>query len=119
MKKIIIVVALLLTLLSCKDVFKGNNTGSFSLTNYSNKVIEFVWVAPEGDFYPTSKNVSIGYGQSYDLSGMSVGIYDIAIDFKNEFNSFNSKKDKSLCLTIEKDIKKNWIVNSAGEIIRN
>ena len=98
---------------------RASKTGSFSIINYSEKVIEFVWLTKKGEFYPTAKNLDIGYGGSYDIAGIEAGIYDIAIDFKGEYNSFNSKKDKDLCLTIESGIKKIWVVNSSGEIIRN
>jgi hypothetical protein len=99
--------------LSCsRSAFKDN--GSFTLVNYSDKVIEFVWVTPEGEFYPTSKNISIKYGDSFDVKSLEPGTYDIAIDFKGEYNSFNSKKDKKLCLKIEKGINKIWVVTADG-----
>ncbi|OHD17999.1 MAG: hypothetical protein A2086_15690 [Spirochaetes bacterium GWD1_27_9] len=118
-KYLFCLLVLFLLAFSCKSVFKSSNEGSFSITNYSKKTIEFVWIAPEGEFYPTGKNLSIGYGESYEEITLSEGRYDIAIDFKDEFNSFNSKKDKNLCLVIEKGIKKIWIVDADGNIVRN
>lgn len=112
-------IILLLLSVSCKSAFKSSEYGSFNLVNYSNKVIEFVWIAKEGEFYPTGKSINIAYGGIYELSSLEVGVYDIAVDFKDEYNSFNSKKDKTLCLTIEKGIKKIWVVDSSGNIVRN
>lgn len=120
MKKIILFLLLTLILLfSCKVAGRLDNTGSFSIINYSDKVIEFVWIAPQGEFFPTAKELNIKYGESFEIAGLNAGIYDIAIDFKNEYNYFNSKLDNSLCLKIEKGIKKVWIVDSKGNIIRN
>ncbi|HOV13886.1 MAG TPA: hypothetical protein PK771_06350 [Spirochaetota bacterium] len=120
MKNLISVVILLLLLtFSCKSGFKGADVGGFSLVNYSGKTVEFVWLAKTGEFYPTAKNLNIGYGEMFEVNGLETGLYDIAIDFKNEYNSFNSKKDKSLCLSIEKGIKKIWVIDSDGNVIRN
>ena len=118
MKKIVLFVILLFIVFSCKSSFKGFNTGNFTLVNNSNKVVEFVYIAPEGEFYGTSKNVNIEKGQSYEENGLEAKIYDIAIDFKDEFNTFNSKKDKSLCLSIEKGITKTWVIDESGNINR-
>jgi len=119
-KKIGLFLVLVFVLIfSCKLAGKLDNAGSFTIINYSNKVIEFVWIAPKGEFYPIAKELNIKYGESYEITGLSAGVYDIAIDFKNEFNYFNSKLDDSLCLTIEKGIKKVWIVDSKGNIVRN
>ena len=103
--------------ISCKDIFKSANYGNFRLLNESNKVIEFVWITPEGEFYPTAESINIGKNQVYETQGLEIGIYDIAIDFKGEFNSFNSKKDKNLCLYIDKGLTTVWYVNSSGTII--
>ncbi len=121
MRRLTVVIILLAVsfLFSCKQGFKGSDVGSFSLVNYSSKVIEFIWLAKEGEFYPTAKNVNIGYGEMFTVNGLDSGNYDIAIDFKNEYNSFNSKKDKSLCLSVERGIKKIWVVDSDGNIVRN
>ncbi len=120
MRKIILfLVSIVIFVFSCKVSGKFDNSGSFSIINYSDKVIEFIWIAPKGEFYPTAKELSIRYGESYEISGLAAGVYDIAIDFKNEFNYFNSKLDSSLCLTIEKGIKKVWIVDAKGNILRN
>ncbi|HOJ64026.1 MAG TPA: hypothetical protein PLE45_06355 [Spirochaetota bacterium] len=118
-KRILFLVLFSICLFSCKVAGKLDNTGSFAIINYSDKVIEFVWIAPQGEFYPTARELNIKYGESYEITGLAAGIYDIAIDFKNEFNYFNSKLDKSLCLKIEKGIKKVWIVDSKGNILRN
>lgn len=118
MKKIIIFILLLLILMSCKSLVKGPNTGGFKIENYSKKTIEFVWITSEGSFYPVAKSININFGQNYELDGLYPGIYDIAIDFKGEFNSFNSKKDKRLCLVIEKGETTAWSIDSTGNIIR-
>jgi hypothetical protein len=118
MRKTIILFSILLFLFGCKSFFKDTNTGNLRIINSSHKVIEFVWIAPEGEFFPTAKSVSINNNETYEVQGLESGKYDIAIDFKNEYNSFNSKKDKSLCLEIEKGISTVWIVNPDGEIIR-
>jgi len=118
MRILIVFILCFLSLLSCKNVLKAGDQGDFAIKNYSNKVVEFVWIVPEGDFYPTARNISVGYGQLFELNNLPSGKYDIAIDFKNEFNSFNSKKDKRLCLFIEKGVKKSWIINKSGDILR-
>lgn len=119
MKKIYILLLFIIFNFSCKIAGKNDNTGGFAIVNYSEKVIEFIWIAPKGEFYPTAKELNIKYGESYEINGLAPGYYDIAIDFKNEFNYFNSKLDDSYCLTIEKGIKKVWIVDVKGNIIRN
>lgn len=116
---LILLLILLFSIFSCKSVSKYSSNGSFSIINYSDKTIEFVWISKEGEFYPTSREIDVVYGQSYEISGLEPGRYDIAIDFKGEFNCFNSKSDKSLCLEIEKGIKKVWIVDELCNIIRN
>lgn len=110
---------LLLLVISCNSLIKNSNSGNFRIVNNSDKVIEYVWIAPEGSFYPVAKNVNIKKGEVYEIEGLKVGVYDIAIDFKNEYNRFNSKKDKNLCLKIEKGLTKVWIVDEDGNIIRN
>jgi len=119
MKRYIVFFVAMFLIFSCKDIGRSSKVGSFSIVNYSEKTIEFVWLAKKGEFYPTVKNLNIGYGKSYDIAGIEAGIYDIAVDFQGEYNSFNSKKDKDLCLVIESGIKKVWVVDSSGEIIRN
>ncbi len=120
MKRLVyLFVLFLLMFSSCKSGFKSSNEGSFSLINYSDKAVEFVWLAKSGEFYPTCKSLNISYGESYEVRGLEAGLYDIAIDFKNEYNSFNSKKDKSLCLLVEKGIRKIWVIDSGGNIVRN
>ena len=116
---LILLLILLFSAFSCKSISRYSGNGSFSIINYSDKTIEFVWISKEGEFYPTSRDINVVYGGSYEMSGLEPGIYDIAIDFKGEFNSFNSKRDKSLCLEIEKGIKKVWIVDELYNIIRN
>jgi hypothetical protein len=116
MKKFYFSLIFIFLVFSCKNFVKSSDLGAFSLVNYSNKEIEFFWITPEGELFPTVKNINIGYGQSFELNGLESGIYDIAIDFKNEYNSLNSKKDKNLCLNIEKGIKKVWIINPSGKI---
>ena len=103
--------------ISCKDIFKSVNYGNFRIINTSNKTIEFVWITPEGEFYPTAESINIGKDQVFETEGLETGIYDIAIDFKGEFNSFNSKKDKDLCLYIDKGLTTVWHVNPLGKII--
>ncbi len=110
-----IFVLVLVTAVSCKSVSK-TSFGSFDLVNYSDKVIEFIWIAPEGSFYQTAKEINIGYGDNYELNHLEPGVYDIAIDFKDEYNSFNSKKDKSKVLKIERGIRKVWVVNTDGTL---
>ena len=107
-------------MISCKSL-SSNNYGDFILKNRSEKVIEFVWVTPEGERWPTVSSVDIGEEGMYELKSLKPGKYDIAIDFKNEYEQgkYNSKMDKSKCLTIEKGITKIWIVNEQGDIIRN
>lgn len=118
MKKIIPLILLLLFIFTgCKDIFKSSNYGNFRIVNNSNKTIEFVWITPEGEFFPTAESIDIGNSQVFELQGLPTGIYDIAIDFKEEFNSFNSKKDKNLCLYIEKGLTTVWVVDSFGKII--
>jgi hypothetical protein len=118
MKKIIPLALLFLVLLiSCKDIFKSANFGNFRIVNTSNKTIEFVWIAPEGEFFPTAESINIENNQVYETQGLEEGVYDIAIDFKGEFNSFNSKKNKTLCLYIDKGLTTVWYVDSSGNII--
>ena len=119
MRKIVIFFCILIVLFGCKSFYKGSNTGSFRLVNNSsNKIIEFVWITPEGEFYPTAKSIDIGKNQIYEAQGLEPGYYDIAIDFKGEYNSFNSKKDKNLCLYIEKGLSTVWVVDPEGKIVR-
>ena len=118
MKKILPLILLVLFLLiGCKDIFKSANYGNFRIVNTSNKIIEFVWITPEGEFYPTAESINIGKDQVFETQGLEEGVYDIAIDFQGEFNSFNSKKDKNLCLYIDKGLTTVWYVNSSGQII--
>ena len=98
---------------SCKTANKSND-GSFAIVNYSNKVINFIWIAPEGTFYQTAKEINVGYGDDYEINHLEAGVYDIALDFEGEYNSFNSKKDKSKVLKIERGIRKVWVVNADG-----
>ena len=120
MKKILLLNFIVLILfVGCKDIIRNANNGNFKLINKSDKVVEFVWIAPEGEFFPTAKNIDINHDKSYESEGLSAGKYDIAIDFKGEFNSFNSKKDKSLCLYIEKGLTTTWYIDQYGNIIRN
>ena len=60
---------------------------------------------------------NIGYGEDYEVLNLEPGVYDIAVDFKGEYNSFNSKKDKSLVLKIERGMRKIWIVDTDGKIV--
>ena len=116
---LLFIIVVSLFIFSCKSGYKFSQSGSFEIINYSEKIIEFIWIAPEGEFYPTSREVNVGYGQNFEMTNLEPGLYDIAIDFKGEYNSFNSKKNKSLLLNIEKGVKKIWVVNSSGEIVRN
>lgn len=120
MKKIIrttlLFLGILLLACSCKSMGK-TQFGSFTLMNYSDKTIEFIWIAPEGTFYQTAKEINIGYGEDYEVLNLEPGVYDIAVDFKGEYNSFNSKKDKSLVLKIERGMRKIWIVDTDGKIV--
>jgi len=118
-KYFIFFIGVIFLVFSCKGIGHSSKNGSFSIINYSEKTIEFVWLAKKGELYPTAKNLDIGYGKSYDIVGIEAGVYDIAIDFKGEYNSFNSKKDKDLCLIVESGIKKVWVINSSGEIVIN
>lgn len=118
MRKLISFLFLLILLINCKSLIKGSSSGTFKIENYSDKVIEFLWITPEGNFYPVAKGINITNGQDYEVSGLDPGLYDIAIDFKGEYNSFNSKKDKRLCLVIEKGETTLWAVDSSGNILR-
>jgi hypothetical protein len=118
MKRIFSFIFVICIFISCKSFFKGSNSGSFRIINSSNKIIEFIWIAPEGEFYPTAKSINIGKNETYEVQGLDGGYYDIAIDFKNEYNSFNSKKNKELVLTIEKGLSTVWLVDPSGEVIR-
>ena len=119
MKKFIPLILFLFVffIISCKDIFKSANYGNFRIINTSNKIIEFVWITPEGEFYPTAESIKIGKDQVYETQGLEAGIYDIAIDFEGEFNSFNSKKDKNLCLYIDKGLTTVWYINPSGQIV--
>lgn len=119
MKKVFFLIFIILILFNCKSGFKNSDHGSFRIENYSEKIIEFIWIAPEGEFYQTVKSINIGKDQIYEVQGLEVGMFDIAIDFKDEYNSFNSKKDKSLCFKIEKGLTTAWSVDSSGKINRN
>jgi len=119
MKKIILFTVLTLFLFSCSSILKDANSGSFRIVNNSDKVIEFVWLTPEGTFYPVAHSISVKKGEVYEVGALKAGTYDIAIDFKDEYNSFNSKKDKSLCLKVERGFTKVWVVDKDGNIIRN
>ena len=119
MKKFLLLIFIIFLLpFGCKDLTRNANKGNFRLINKSEKIVEFVWIAPEGEFFPTAKNVDIGNDQVYESEGLMPGVYDIAIDFHDEFNSFNSKKDKYLCLYIEKGLTTVWYVDQHGDIIR-
>ncbi len=117
MKRLMVICLIFITLVSCKNLLKNDSTGSFEIVNLSDKVIEFIWIAPENTFYPTANSVSIARGSSFKLEGIDSGRYDIAIDFKDEYNSFNSKKDKTKLLIIAKDIKTLWYISETGEVI--
>ncbi len=84
----------------------------------SDKIVEFVWITPEGEFYPVVKSINIVKNQVFEVQGLEQGSYDVAIDFKGEYNSFNSKKDKDLCLNIEKGFTTVWTVEPSGYISR-
>lgn len=117
MKRLYLYLLTVLLMFSCKSLVRSD-VGSFTIENRSDKVLEFVWLAPEGSFYPTAKEISVGKGEIFDYyDGLKPGIYDVAIDFQNELNSFNSKKDKSLCLEIESGVNKRWIIETNGKII--
>lgn len=118
MKKLILIFVIALLITGCKSAIINSKSGNFRIENYSDKEIAFIWIAPEGDFFPTSQSINIGKEEAFELKGLPIGIYDIAIDFKDEYNSFNSKKDKSLCLKIEKDITTLWKVDETGNVIR-
>ncbi len=118
-KNYFLFLAFILILISCKDIFRSANYGNFRIINTSNKTIEFVWITPEGEFFPTAESIDIGINQVYETQGLETGFYDIAIDFKGEFNSFNSKKDKNLCLYIEKGLTTVWYIDSSGNIVHN
>lgn len=116
MKKITTIFIVFLLLVSCKGV-GSLNTGSLILKNNSSKVVQFVWLAPAGEFYPTAEEISVGNGGIFETRGLKAGVYDIAIDFKDEYNSFNSKKNGSLRLNIEEGVTKIWIIDEDGRII--
>ena len=120
MKKIAIVVSILFLLFSCKAVL-SNNSGDFIIKNNSDKVIEYVWITEEGESWPTTRSVNITKEGLFEIKGLNPGLYDIAIDFKGEYEKGrnNSKFDKAKCLTIQKGITTIWIVNEQGNIIRN
>lgn len=119
MKKLIFFILLSFFVFSCSSILKDSNSGSFRIVNNSDKVIEFVWLTPEGTFYPVAHSISVKKGEIYEAEALKAGTYDIAIDFKDEYNSFNSKKDKSLCLKVEKGLTKVWVIDKDGSIIRN
>jgi hypothetical protein len=106
---------LILSLSSCKTAF-NKTSGSFSILNQSSLAIEFIWIAPKGEFYPTAKSIYIPRGEVYELQGLSAGTYDIAIDFEDALNSINSKKDPSLNLVVKTGLTTFWRVNPNGTI---
>jgi hypothetical protein len=115
MKRLILFIIILLFVLSCSKNYDG---GSLTIVNYSDKQIEFLYLTPEGELFPTSKSINVGNGETYEIKGLPEGNYDIALDFKNEVNSsINSKKNKLLCLKIEKGVNRTWIINTDGNII--
>lgn len=107
---------ILFTIFGCKDFFKLTSNGHFQIVNTSDKVVEFVWITPEGELFPTAQNININKDDTYDIYGLDQGFYDIAIDFKDEYNSFNSKKDKNLCLYIEKGTTTILYIDPKGNI---
>lgn len=120
MNKLIFTILLVLTVFSCKSIVNGNS-GSFVIKNSSDKVIEFIWVTKEGDPWPVAESVNIAKGELYELKGLKAGLYDIAIDFKEEYErgSNNSKFDKSKCLRVTKGTATIWLVDENGNILRD
>ncbi len=118
MKNIVVIIILAFVMVACKSA-NVNESGTFILKNNSNKVVEYVWLTPEGDTYQVAKSLSIAKGQIYEVKGLKDAKYDIAIDFKDEYNSFNSKKNKSLCLDIDSGTVTIWLVDENGVIIRD
>ncbi len=116
MKKITIFIVIVLGIVSCKGVYTSNS-GDFILKNNSENVIQFVWLAPVGEFYPTAKEVSIAKSGIYELKGLKAGVYDIAIDFFGQFNTFNSKKNPAYRLKVEAGVTSIWIIDEAGNVV--
>jgi hypothetical protein len=117
MKRILLLIVIINVIFGCKSAFKGQ-TGGFRIINYSDKVVEFIWIAPEGEFYPTVQSINVAKNDYYEVNNLDTGYYDIAIDFKGEYNSFNSKKDKNKLLYIEKGLTTVWYIDSSGNIVR-
>jgi hypothetical protein len=113
---LILLLTLLLTGTSCKSAFT-RTAGSFSILNNSELPIEFIWIAPRGEFYPTAKSIFIPTGGTYEIQGINEGTYDIAIDFRDSLNSINSKKDPNLNLVISRGLTTYWRIEPDGRII--
>lgn len=101
--------------ISCKGM-NFSDSGNFILKNNSDKVVEFIWITPEGTLFPPAKSMALGKSEVFELRNMKEGRYEIAIDFKGEFNTFNSKKDPSKVLVLTKGETKIWIINEQGFI---
>lgn len=104
--------------ISCKGVRLNDSLGDFTIKNNSDKIIQFIWITPEDDFFPVAQEIELTKDEEYRISGLKAGIYDVAIDFLNEPNSFNSKKDPSLKLVIREGTLTLWTVNENGQIER-
>ena len=120
MKKIATILCILFFLSSCKAAL-SNSSGNFIIKNNSDKVIEYVWITEEGESWPTTRSINIAKNGIYEIKGLNPGLYDIAVDFKGEYEKGlnNSKFDKSKCLKIQKGITTIWIVDEEGNIVRN
>jgi len=116
-KRILTILILFFLLTGCKFFYKNFNFGSFKLINYSDKVVEFIWLAPKGDSFPVAASLNVGKNQSYESEELDEGIYDIAIDYKGEYNSLNSKQNQKNFLFIEKGITTVWYITPDGSII--
>lgn len=119
MKKIVLFIVLAMVLFSCKS-FMMKDGGNFAIQNNSDKEVEYVWITPEGEFWPTTRSINLKNAELYEIKGLKPGVYDIAIDFKGEYEQefYNSKKDKSKCLVVEKGITQVWIIDQSGEIVK-
>lgn len=114
MKKILFLL-LVLNIISCKSI-DNSNTGNFILKNNSDEVVQFVWLSPVGEFFPTAEEILVGKSGIYELRNLKSGVYDIAIDFKDRYNTFNSKKNPAFCLKIESGVTRIWIIDENGNI---
>ena len=112
-----IIVIISFTFYACKTEDRAVLNG-FILVNKSDSVVDYVWIAPEGELYPIATKIELKKDQVYQIRGLNPGLYDIAFEFSGVYNTMNSKKDKSLCLTVQKGHDTVWVIDTNGNIIR-